>query len=195
MSIFGIVFEGQRDVAVYPAIIRKLRSDVEQVVAWPCGGVPALSKRFVGFLRGFEYNADYRIDKALVIRDSGGKDPQSAEADLKDRLDQSGFKPTFPVHFYATRCMIETWLLADEQAVSKVAFSRGRDRSIKAINTINKPLEEIIDTKPLFLAMLSQAGLPADDKVYEEIASNADLDKIAERCPRFAEFRRYAHAC
>jgi hypothetical protein len=61
----------------------------------------------------------------LVIRDSGGKDPQISEADLNDRLSQSGFTPTFPFHFYATKCMVETWLLADEQAVSKVALARG----------------------------------------------------------------------
>jgi len=189
MSIFGIVVEGPRDAAVYPAIIRKLRPDVEHVVAWPCGGVPALRKKFVGVLRGFEYS---RIDKALVIRDSGGKDPRTSEADLSDLLDKSGFKPTFPVHFYATRCMVETWLLSDDRAVSKVALSRGRIRSIKAIN---KALEEIMDPKPLFLTMLSEAGLSADDKVYEEIAAAADLDRIAERSPRFAEFRKHVHAC
>lgn len=88
--------------------------------------------------------------------------------------------------------MVETWLLADEQAVSRVALSRGRTRSIKAIN---KRLEEIMDPKPLFLAMLSEAALPADDKVYKEIASAADLDRISERCPRFAEFRKHVHAC
>jgi len=192
MSIFGIVVEGPRDVAVYPAIIRKIRPDVERVVARPCGGVPALPNKFVGWLRHFQYHAEHRIDKALVIRDSGGKDPKVAEAALKDRLDRSGFKPKFPVHFYATRSMVETWLLTDEQAVSKVALSRGRTRSIKAVN---KPLEEIMDPKPLFLAMLSEAGLFADDKVYEEIASAAGLDRIAERCPRFLEFRRQVHAC
>jgi len=78
--------------------------------------------KFVGVIRGVEYN---RIDKALVIRDSGGKDPQTSEADLNELLDRSGFKPTFPVHFYATRCMVETWMLGDERAVSKVALSRG----------------------------------------------------------------------
>jgi hypothetical protein len=88
--------------------------------------------------------------------------------------------------------MVETWLLADEQAVSKVAVSRGRTRPVKSIN---KQLEEIIDPKTPLRAMLSQAGLPDDEKVYEEIASKADLDKIAERCPRFAEFRKHVHAC
>ena len=73
MMVFGIAVEGQRDAAVYPAIIRRIRHDVERVVARPCGGVPALRKKFVGMLRGFEFE---RVDKALVIRDSGGKDPQ-----------------------------------------------------------------------------------------------------------------------
>ena len=189
MSVFGLIVEGQRDVVVYPAIIRRIRPDVERVVTWPCGGVPALREKFVGMLRGFEFD---RIDKALVIRDAGGKDPEAAEAALRDRLARSSFNPKFPVHFYATRCMLETWLLADEHAVRKVALSRGRTRSIKAIN---KPLEEIMDPKPLFLAMLSEAGLPADDKVYEEIASAADLGKIEERCPRFAEFCKHVLAC
>jgi hypothetical protein len=189
MSVFGIVVEGQRDVAVYPVIIRKNRPDVEDVVARPCGGVTEIPKRFVGLLRGFEYKS---IDKALLIRDSDWKDPQTSEEDLSGRLNQSGFKPTFPFHFYATRCMVETWLLADQQAVSKIALSRGGTRSIKAVN---KRLEEIMDPKVPFRAMLSQAGLPDDEKVYEGIASAADLDKIAERCPRFAEFRTYVHAC
>jgi hypothetical protein len=190
MSVFGIGVEGPRDGAVYPVIIRKLRPDITDVVARPCGGVPALHAKFVGWLKHFQYQQ--LIDKALVIRDSGGKDPKVAEEALKDRLDRSGFKPMFPVHFYATRCMVETWLLADERAVSKVALARGRTRSIKASNT---RLEEVMDPKPLFLAMLSQADLPADDKVYEEIASAADLDRISQRCPRFAEFSKHVHSC
>jgi len=192
MSVFGIVVEGPRDAAVYPVIIRRIRPDVDDVVARQCVGVPALSKKFVGFLRGFEYNADCRIDKALVIRDSGGKDPQTAEGNLNVRLNQSRFRPRFPVHFYATRCMVETWLLADEQAVSKVALLRGRPRSIKPIN---KRLEEIMDPKPLFREMLSQVSLPDDDKVYEEIASALDFHRIAERCPYFREFLKHVHAC
>jgi len=52
-----------------------------------------------------------------------------------------------------------------------------------------------MDPKPLFLAMLSEADLPAGDEVYEEIASAADLDRISHRCPRFAEFRKHVHAC
>ena|ERR1017187_10225475 len=123
MSVFGIVVEGPRDVAVYSAIIRRIRPDIEQVVARPCGGVPALTNKFVAWLKDLQ--DQHRIDKALVVRDSDREDPLRLEADLSDRLNQAGFRTTFPVHFYATRCMVETWLLADEQAVNKVALSRG----------------------------------------------------------------------
>jgi hypothetical protein len=191
MSVFGIVVEGPRDAATYQVLIRRIRPDVA-VVPRQCGGVPALANRFVGFLKEFEWHTGHRVDKALVIRDSDRKAPEIVEADLNSRLSKSGFRPTFPVHIYATRCMIETWLLADERAVSIVARARGRTRSIKAVR---RPLEEIMDPKPLFLRMRSEADLPADDKVYEEIASAADLDRIAERSPRFLEFRKHIHAC
>jgi len=161
-------------------------------VARPCGGIPALPKRFVGWLKDFQYHEEHPIDKALVIRDSDRKDPEKLEADLKNLLNKSGFTPTFPVHFYATRCMVETWLLADEQALGKASLVRGRTRSIKCVNA---RLEEIKDPKPLFLAKLSEAGLSADDKVYEEMACAADLDRIAERCWHFYEFRKHVHAC
>jgi hypothetical protein len=190
MSVFGIVVEGSRDAAVYPVIIRRIRPDVEHVVARPCGGVPALPAKFVGWLKHFQYK--HLIDKALVIRDSDRKDPGTVEASLKGRLEELGFEPAFPVHFYATRCMVETWLLADEEAVNKVALSRGRTRSVKPVN---KQLEDIVDPKTLFLAVLKQVGLTADDAVYEEIASAADLDRIAERCPYFCEFRKHVDAC
>jgi len=52
-----------------------------------------------------------------------------------------------------------------------------------------------VDPKAIFLAMLSEADLRPDRKVCEEIASAANLDRIAERCPGFAGFRDDVHAC
>lgn len=68
MSVFGIVVEGPRDAAVYPIIIRRIRPDIEQVVARPSGCLPEFRKKFVGYLKELMYS--YHIDKALVIRDS-----------------------------------------------------------------------------------------------------------------------------
>ncbi len=144
----------------------------------------------MGWLKHFHYL--HRVDKALVIRDSDWKDSALLESALHDRMRESGFDPAFPVHFYATRVKIETWLLADEQALVRVAETRGRRCSV---SRVNKQLEDLMDPKVPFLAMLSEAGLPADDKVYEEIASVADLDRIAARCPYFVKFRQHVHAC
>jgi len=190
MSRFGIIVEGPCDASVYSAMIPRIRPEIADVVARACGGVPALTNRFVGLLKHFQYMD--RIDKALVIRDSDRRDPQVVEKGLRDRLDESGFRPTFPVHFYATKSMVETWLLADINAIVKTARGRGHSGSVKPMN---RTLEEIIDPKAAFHAMLSQAGLPADPKVYGEIATEADIDIIEGCCPYFLKFREHIHAC
>jgi hypothetical protein len=68
------------------------------------------------------------VPKALVIHDSDCNDSRSVEDELNRILDQSTFREslTLAVHFYATRCMVETWLLADETAVNVVARKRGK---------------------------------------------------------------------
>jgi len=189
MSVFGIVVEGPRDAAVYPAIIRKIRPEV-RIVPEACGGVHALRTKFVGWLKYFQYMQC--VDKVLVIRDCDRKDPHIREAQLRDRLDKSGFRPAFPVHFYATKSMVETWLLADLEAIREVARRRGHEPKVKEMK---RPLEEIDDAKMQFEAVLSEVGLPADDKVYEEIASAAEIGVIEGRCPYFLKFREQIHAC
>ncbi|HUB77228.1 MAG TPA: hypothetical protein VMB03_00460 [Bryobacteraceae bacterium] len=126
-----------------------------------------------------------------MIRDCDGKDPREVEADLMDRLKNSHFEPRFPVHFYATKSMVETWLLADARAVREVARLRGHNHAVKEVNV----QEENRNAKTLFYAMLSQAGLPADPKVYGEIATEADIDIIEGCCPYFLKFREHIHAC
>lgn len=192
MSIFGIVVESERDAGVYSALIPRIRSDVTQVLRMPCGDVVQVRRRFVGWLKHFEWHSGYQVDKAFVIRDSDRSAPEDAEAELACILEGHGFRPTFPVHFYATKCIVETLLLADERAVSAVARQRGKDRSVQPID---QSLEDLTDAKPLFRRMLSQASLPDDPKVYEEIASVASLDRIRERCPYFQEFDKRVHAC
>jgi len=134
------------------------------------------------------------VGKALVVRDSDCDDSQALEDKLGRVLDQSGFKEklTLPVHFYATRCMVETWLLADESAVDAVARNRGKNASAQPVGD---PLEDRRDAKKLFLRMLSQAQLPADPAVYAEVAAAADIDRIKHRCPYFQHFIDCVHGC
>lgn len=191
---FGIVVEAERDAVVYSTLIQRIRSDVDCVLSRPCQNVVGVRRQFVGWLKNFQWNSAPRVEKALVIRDSDCNDSQSVEDELARILDQSRFqqKLTIPVHFYATRCMVETWLLADEAAVNQVAQARGKGSRVRAADG---PLEGERDAKERFVRMLSQAGLPATAAVYNEVAAATDLTRIAERCPYFQQFMERVHAC
>jgi uncharacterized protein DUF4276 len=182
---FGIVVEGDQDSAAYPELIRKIRNDIENVLAEPCGNDAGLRSQFVGWLKHFQWNAQYSIDKVLVIMDSDCSDPLTWEQQLKQIYERSHFVPTFPVHFHATNCELETWLLADENAVRQVSRERGKNKQVDAIAG---QLESYKDAKERFQKMLSLAGLPLTAPVYREIARCADIERIATRCPLFQQF-------
>jgi len=82
--VFGIVVEAERDAA----LIRRLRNDVERVLAEPCGDVVGVRRSFVGWLKHFQWHSDYTIGKALVIRDSDCHDSRAVEDQLDRILDQ-----------------------------------------------------------------------------------------------------------
>jgi hypothetical protein len=186
---FGIVVEGFADEAAYSTLIRRIRSDVGEVVARVCGGKSRLGQKFVGFLEELQ---SIPIEKALVIRDSDCRDQRQVEDRLEQSLRAASFHPQFRVHFYATSCMLETWLLADEGAVNRVAQQRGKGRSAKPVDD---PLEGKRGAKSLFRRMLSQAQLPPDPAVYADVAAVADIERIKQRCPYFRQFIERVNAC
>ena len=188
----GIVVEGDRDSAAYPELIRKIRDDVETVLAEPCGNDVRLMKKFVERLKYFQWGAGHTVNKALVIRDSDCGDPVVWEDKMKRILDQSHFVPNFPVHFHATKCEIETWLLADDGAINQAAQNRGRQ---KPVSPLKIQFESYRDAKELFREVLSKTRLPVDPKVYKEIASFASIERIATRCPHFQQFVDKVRAC
>jgi hypothetical protein len=180
----GIVVESDRDGGVYSELIKHIRPEIVNVYARACGDVVNLKRSFVGWLKYFEYAPGF-IQKAIVIRDSDCADPTALEAQLHERYVQSGFTASFPVHFHATKCELETWLLADEMAITEVSQRRGRARQCA---TITIELESHKNAKELFRGVLSRVDLPADPAVYREIASFADISRIAARCAHFRQF-------
>ncbi|SRR6266852_5951345 len=187
----GLVAEDERDCVVYGELARKIRTDLEIVHQIPCHGLGNLKKSFIGYLKYFEYSVE-GIQKAMVIRDSDCKDTVRCEKELEQILEESRFTASFPVHFHATKCEVETWLLADEAAVNLVAQSRGKIGRAKPVNI---QFESYRNAKELFSKMLSQARLPDDPLVYQLVAEAADIDKIATRCPDFKQFSSKIHAC
>jgi len=188
----GIVVESERDAVVYPELIRKIRNDIGVVAAIPCGNDVRLMNQFVRWLKYFHWHAQASVNKALVIRDSDCTGAGIWEAKMKRILDQSGFVPSFPVHFYATRCEVESWLLADENAINQAARNRHKQGSVPAIKI---EFESYRNAKELFMQVLSKVRLPADPLVYGEIAKAANFERIAARCPYFQHFVENVRAC
>lgn len=187
----GLIAEDERDCVVYVELAKKIRADIEVVHRIPCHGLGNLKKSFVGYLKYFEYPIG-GIHKAIVIRDSDCKDSARCEKELEQILEESHFSGSFPVHFHATKCEVETWLLADEGAVNSVAQARGKAGGAKRVNI---EFETYRNAKELFSRMLSQAKLPDDPSVYQLVARGADIGKITGRCPDFKQFSNKIHAC
>src|SRR5258708_20628148 len=142
----GLIAEDERDCSAYTELIVKIRNDIEDSVPIPCHGIGNLKKMFVGYLRYFEYSR--RVDKVLVIRDSDCVDALQREQELQAILTASHFQPSFPFHLYATKCELETWLLADEAAINMVAQNRGKRGKAKPakINFENyRPAKELFE--------------------------------------------------
>jgi hypothetical protein len=181
----GLVVEGQDDFRTYPILIRKIRNDIDHVHVRQCGGIRNLKNKFVHFLREFDSNPAYAIAKALVIRDSDCGDAGTLEQQLEQTLAQSGFAPGFPVHFHATKCKLESLLLADENAIVRVAQNRGKTPPGPLGNVICETLK---DADAILAKRLTEANLPADAKVFSEIATELDQAVLAAKCPHFQRF-------
>lgn len=189
---YGIVVEGPYDTAVYEELIRKICSADVELFARPAGGVSRLMGSFPKQLKVLEYIRQGRpVEKALVIRDSGVKDPVSLEQEMARKI--TGHTYAFPkgVQFHAVRREMETWLLADVRAVNLVASSRGGSR----VPDIQETLEEIVDPKERFTRLLSAAGLPYDAQVCREIARHLELETLRNRCPSFRSFEQKVMDC
>lgn len=191
----GIVVEDVRDAEAYSELIRKIRDDIQEIVSYPCHGNSTLKKQFLNGLKYFKWyapNSPFAINKALVIVDTDCSAGHAWETQLTQIYQKAHFAPGFPVHFHATKCELETWLLADERAINQASQARGKNKHSAPANI---PFETYRDAKELFQRRLSEAMLPDTPQVYKEIASFMDVNRIVGRCPLFQEFINKVQAC
>jgi Domain of unknown function (DUF4276) len=189
----GIVVEGQNDLAAYPRLIQRIRNDINAYQLRQCGGKSRLKHGFINFLKEFQRNPAWNIDVAFVIRDSDCNPPQPIEEQLEDILEASAFTPEFPVEFFATSCMLESWLLSDLDAIRTVAAQRGHVAGVlhPNIQITNAPSSA---DKAVFIKVLTSFGLPATPPVYGEVSSLMNFTTVRNRCNYFGEFMRRASA-
>jgi Domain of unknown function (DUF4276) len=158
-----------------------------------CGNVTNLKRYFPDYLEGFRYDdAGGPVVKAAVVWDSGRGDPAAAEADLAGRVASRVYP--FPVHFCAIRHEIEAWLLADEEAITGVARSRGLIAR-HAPHTGESPEELVHPKERLRDVVLRECGLGYTPAVCGEIAARMNLDQLRHRCPSFVRFEEKLHDC
>lgn len=182
----GIIVEGVKDEPVFEELIPKIEPAVVKVVVRPARGKPRFLSVFPKLLWSFQYvEPGGPADKAIVVRDANNDDPAEVEAVMRRRLENRRY-PAFPrgVEFHAIRRETETWLLADVEAINRVAVANGGRR----VNPIPGPLENISDAKEQFVQLLTQAGLPYVPEVVRQITRDVDLSVLRIHCPRFRRF-------
>ncbi len=190
MATYGIVVEGDYDVAALTEIIKKCLSNEIEVIQRRCGDKSQLMRKFPGYLESFRYEKQGSpVDKAFVIRDADNKETHTLLEEMKSKI--AGRTYPFEIKFIIIVQELETWLLTDEEAISRVTQSR----SGRTVSKVNEDLESIIQPKERLKKILSDAKVPYTAEVAREISKESDLLKIEYCCPGFKKFRQDVIDC
>jgi hypothetical protein len=182
----GVVVEGRNDQPIFEELIPRIEPAVTKVVVRPTRGRPKFLPLFPNLLWTFEYVAPGGwADKAIVVCDANGDDPAVVEAAMRRRLEGRSHPPFHRgIEFHATRRETETWLLADVEAINRVAVTKGG----RAAGPVAGPLEAIPDAKERFVRLLTEAGLPNVPEIIREVTREIDLSVVRRECPGFLLF-------
>ena len=181
MPSYGLIVEGDTDSQVFQHLIKKVNSPDASIYPLTCGGVGKLVQKFPDWLNAFERVHDGGpVDGALVIRDCDNKTPTMVLRQMKEKLGRKTYR--FPVEFCAVRRKLDSWLLADENAINKV--SRG-----KVVARVNEAIEDINDPKERLQEILNEVKLKYTAAVLGEIAAVIELEELERRVPSFKSFK------
>jgi hypothetical protein len=194
-SSLGVIVEGTYDVAVFARLIPRLvRLPQDRLVILHVLGVANLKREVPGQLRGLEHRlAGLPVEKAMVVRDTGLRRTEDVEESLTVLCAGREFRFPRELQFCGVRQEIETWLLADESAITRVARARGVGR--RPAPPTNGALEDIVDPKGRLQRVLSECGLGYTQAICGEIASVLNFDLLRYRCPSFGRFEEKLHDC
>ncbi|HYK92164.1 MAG TPA: DUF4276 family protein [Acidobacteriota bacterium] len=122
----------------------------------------------------------------MVVRDADGKDARIIEEKLRGRISNRSFRFALGIGIHIVVQEMDTWLLADTDAINRVAASRGG----RSVQPIRDPLEQIQDPKATLQTLLSEARLNYTPEVCRLIAAETDLAILRKRCRSFGEFEK-----
>jgi hypothetical protein len=180
MLTIGIVVEGDYDAKAIPEFIRSVMGSGTNVMSRPCGGTGNLMKKLPGFLEEFRYlKQGAPIDQAFVIRDADNRMPDALRDSMREKYANRAYP--FPVEPVIIVRALETWLLSDPTALSRII---GRDVAETTGN-----LEAIPNPKQRLQTILSQHNILYTAEIARKIAAETNPDTLAYRCPSFQSFR------
>ncbi len=179
-------------MAIFPELISRILSRDVAVIPRTCYGKDNLKKNLLTFLRDLQAGMQGRaVEKALVIRDSGGKDPKIIEAELTQKANERRWAFSHGVHVCIIRREVETWLLADGAAINAVA----RLREGREVAEVQGTLEDFEYPKEKLKELLSKAKLDYTQEVCTEIARLLSLETLRYRSPSFCAFEQRVIDC
>lgn len=179
ISNLGLLVSGESDKQALTELARKHLPSA-RINARTVNG--PLKGKIVKTLKIFQYDG-HNYDRVIVVDDSDGKDPSAKKQRLIDDVGSRTFP--FELSYLVIVQELETWLLADENALTKVS----QDRGGTPISRISGTLEEIQSPKELLIRTLESAGAgPYVTETARKIAEQSDVDRILARCPGYKEF-------
>jgi hypothetical protein len=180
---YGLVVEGPYDTPVFKALILRLNEPDAEFFPIETGGKSQLVKRLPTFLRALETAFRGRPpDRAFVIQDSDRRVPTDVIAHMKASIGRRTF--SFPYDLCVATRETETWLLSDEQALSRVAERHGG----RAVGYLPGDLQQLEDAKEILISRLTRARLPYTPKTCGEIAELLNIPTLRYRCSIFNAF-------
>ena len=168
MPSCGVVVEGRSDRAVLKELIRKCSKGTKPLIRPVHGSVE-------GKIRGYlmEFKAE-QVQKAIVLRDADRADPAGLERKIL------GCNVSFPVKVVIAMHKMEAWLLADEEALTRL--SRKAKKKFANPENLSDPKKELADH------LRSSANIEYTVEVARKIAGLVRVKVLRERCKSFQRF-------
>jgi len=177
--VIGFIVEGPSDEKVAEELSRKLR--IQSKIKQMHGTInPKKAKAFADLL------LDMDCENVLILKDSHCSDPAKIEKNLRDRLIEESLRDKIDreVKICIVVHAIESWLLADEEAIADYLGSR-----VKGINNPEnecKP-DEVLDE----IFRKHGKDYLKGGEAPREIAKRLSLEKVAKKCPSFIKFKTF----
>ena len=177
--MIGVIVEGTSDEKVIREITHKLGVPVEIRRSKRGAKIQSPTKT-----KTFAVELLSHCEKVVILKDSHCADPHEKEHALEEKLKDLGVSFDGTVRICMVVHAIESWLLADDEAIGDYLRSEVRD--------IYNPENECKPDKVLN-EIFKRYGLDyfKGGEAPREIAKRLSLDKVIKKCPSFIKFKTF----